>query len=163
VAYANRVVGDAAANRGGIAATKDADRNIIGNNRVSQCARSLQVQNLDWYEEGPPRYNVVVRNHVKTGSKGFYYNRLDGDLHVSDNRFEDVNELVVDGGDNTGSGYRFYNNGPSVPSSGSGLPRTIGSSVEYTDAEGNVIAVADWERGSLRSDDSVSVSVTTRF
>jgi hypothetical protein len=164
VAYANRIVGDPAANRGGIAATKDADRNIIGNNRVSQCDRSLQVQNLDWYEpQGPPRHNLVVRNHVKTGLIGFYYSRLDGNLHVSDNRFEDVDKSVADGGDNTGANYTFYNNGPSVPPSACGLPQTVGSSVEYVDNEGSVIGVANWERGSVQTDDPVSVSVTVQF
>jgi hypothetical protein len=162
IAYANEVVGNSSSNKGGVAATKDGDNNILGNNRVSNCARSLQVQNLDYFEpEGPPRRNLVVRNYVTTGTNGFYYNRLDGDLHVSDNLIEDVGTVVADGGDNTGSNYTFYNNGSSVSDSGVGLPDSVGSSVSYQDADGNTVGTASWGRGSPDPDDPVSVSVST--
>jgi hypothetical protein len=35
--------------------------------------------------------------------------------------------------------------------------------VEYVDNEGSVIGVANWERGSVQTDDPVSVSVTVQF
>jgi len=162
VAYANEVIGYPLSNRGGVAATKDADNNILGNNRVSNCARSLQVQNLDYFEpEGPPRRNLVVQNYVTSGTNGFYYNRLDGDLHVFDNLIEDVGTVIADGGDNTGSNYTFYSNGSSVSSSSVGLPDSVGTSVSYQDSDGNTVGTASWSRGSPSPDDPVSVSVST--
>jgi len=163
VAYGNEIVGNRYALRSGIGASKDADNNIIANNRVINCLRGIHVQNFEFYTpSGPPKNNLVIGNDVSAGREGFYYNRLDGDLHVCNNRITNVTEVIAAGGRNTGSNYTFRNNGGSVSASKAGVPSSIDSSVTYTNDSDTVVGEASWDRGSIDPDDPVSVSVTTR-
>jgi hypothetical protein len=163
IVYANTVLGDPSASRGGPNITKDARRCILGNNYVKDCARSIVVKNHSYYEpDGPPRFNLVIENEVVDGADGFYYSDIDGDLHVSDNLFTNCSEGIADGGSNTGSNYTFYNNGSSVSSSVAGIPETIGSSVSYTDNDGNTVGTGAWAAGSTDPADPVNVAVSTK-
>jgi len=161
IVYANTILGDPNASRGGPNITKDGRNCILGNNYVKDCARSIVVKNHSYYEpDGPPRYSLVIKNEVVDGSDGFFYSDLDGDLHVSDNCFTNCNKGITDGGSNTGTNYTFYNNGPSVSSAKVGIPDNVGTSVTYTDEDGNTIGSGTWSAGSVDPSNPVSVSVS---
>jgi len=165
IIYANEVLGNTDSRVGGASVSKDGRNCIIGNNRLENHGRSLKVRNFGYYEpDGPPKHNLVMENYVPSGSSGFFYEYMDGDLHVSDNLIE-VSPVIDDGGNNEprdgSNNYTFYNNGSSVSSSIAGLPDSVGTSVTYTDADGNTVGSATWDRGSVDPSDPVSVAVST--
>jgi len=161
--YANEIISGPDTLQGAITVTKDGEQNIVARNKVRNGGRMIVVEDRQPFRGGPPRRNLVIGNDCRGGNHGVYYDELDGDLQISDNRIRDCRNVVTDASTNTGGNYKIFNNGPQVSRSESGLPDRIQNPVEFVDSRGDTVGAIAWNRGSPESDEPVRVTVSVNL
>ena len=157
LAYANEINSYRA--QAGISITKGGTDCIAYRNKVRGGGRAVWI---DDRKTGPPitRHNLVVGNDNRNANHGVWYGNIDGDLQVSDNYLTGNGNPVTDGGGNTGSNYKIFNNGTGVGTADTGLPSSIQNPISITDSNGDTVGAASWDRGSPHPDDPVRVAVS---
>lgn len=158
IAYGNDVTGRRGA-KNGCAVTKSAKDCAVLRNRVDGAQGGITALSFAFFDgdpNAPVDRAVFARNYATDADHGFSYQKIDGRVHVANNRFENTGSPVInDRGDNTGT-ITFENNGAGV--SDAGLPASRGTGVSYSDARSSV--EASWSRGSVDPNDPVEVSVS---